>query len=202
VAADLGPLSLGEDGYFCSMGVGSARRPGFGATKQDPGVTVGVGRFPSRVVIAGGARRARPPRRATDPRSPHRTRPPAATGDEARPTARRALGAARHAAAVPVADRRPSASRELPAPRLEAVARGGRRSVPADLRPALDVRVARARRGRLGVRARPDHGNVGADDRGALRRVAAGLGTGDQRQARRLRSARRRATRGERWLEG
>jgi len=42
----------------------------------------------------------------------------------------------------------------------------------ASVRPAVDVRDKRARSGRDRLRARPDHGDVGDDDRGALRRAA------------------------------
>ena len=45
----------------------------------------------------------------------------------------------------------------------------GDREARPPVRPALDVRLERARRGDHRVRARPDHGNERRDDRGALR---------------------------------
>ena len=69
-----------------------------------------------------------------------------------------------------------------PAVTSSGVARPG-----TDLRPALDVRLERARREGDRLRARPDHGNVGADDRAPLRRPSGRRPRRDRRTARRVR---------------
>ena len=70
----------------------------------------------------------------------------------------------------------------------------------ADLRPAFNVRLERARGRRLGVRAGPDHGDERANDRAPLRNPVAGLRGRDPREARRARrSFGPRAGHGRRW---
>ena len=55
--------------------------------------------------------------------------------------------------------------RQLPPARVGASGRGvGRREPGAHLRPPLDVRLERARRGRDDLRASPNHGDERADD--------------------------------------
>ena len=111
------------------------------------------------------------------------------------PEDRRAQGSpdscnARSSALAPVSSE--SRPRQLPSPRVGCRRRGVRHRDPgADLRPALDLRLHRARRRLDRVRARPCYGDEHADDRAPLRGAARRSAQRHRQSPRRLRGAAR-----------
>ena len=169
------------------------------STRSRPNSASDTGRRPVRRRDgAAAARVGALERAATVDRASPRARPYAATKTTGSvrevPLTRRALDAldrlpaqARHPRPVRGRGRARHQPQQLPPARLAARRRGFRdRNPGADLRPALDVRVERARRRGHRVRAREGDGHLRRDDRAALRDADRRRPRRDRRTARRV----------------